>query len=223
MPRATWLALIADLRASRSIPKSDRQGIDKALLSAAKQTVRRRSSSVRLGPEILKGDELQLVFAPEAPCLLIAIELRGRLRVLTRGRADLRIGLGSGPIDRLDRRGRPFSSDGPAFHLARAAIEHTWSMAGARRIAWRQGHDGVDSVIDPVLGLVDAITARWTLAQWEAVIGRLEDKSLDAIARNHAVSFQSVSKRLLAASWREVEATLFTLQRLNSSNSTLKG
>jgi hypothetical protein len=222
MSRAHWLVLIADLRASREIPARSRRAVDKALLRAASLVARNHQASIRLGPQILKGDELQLVLKPEASPLFIATELRGRLRVLSKGMADVRIGLGSGAIERLSPRG-PFSSDGAAFHLARAAIEHAETLGGARSVAWRTGREVTDEIVDSVLGLVDAVTARWTRPQWEAVLGRIEGRSLEGIARGHTVSFQSVSKRLIAASWREVESTLLTLQRLNSTNSTPGG
>jgi len=219
VPNVRWLVLIADLRASRAIPARKRMDVDRALAAASAAVVRNSPRSIRLRPQILKGDELQVVLAPDAPALLFALELRARLRVLSKGAADLRVGIGSGAIDRLSPKG-PFSSDGRAFHLARAAIERSEAGGGARRFAWLTGRESVDAVIDPVLGLVDAVAARWTVAQWEAVIGRLEGRSLDAIAQAHDVSFQSVSKRLIAASWKEVEAVLLTLQRLNATDST---
>ncbi len=219
MSKPQWVVLIADLRASRAIPPRNRAAVDKALARAAAGVASNHRGSIRLGPQILKGDELQLVLQPEAPALRIATELRGRLRLLSKGAADVRIGLGGGRIDRLSPRG-PFSSDGPAFHLARAAIEHAAAVGGSRRVAWRSGRAEDDAIVDSVLGLIDAVTTRWTVPQWEAVIGRAEGRSLEAIAASHAVSFQSVSKRLIAASWKEVESALLTLQRLNSPDST---
>lgn len=219
MPSARWLVLIADLRASRAIPARKRADVDRAFSAAADAVARNRPKSIRLRPQILKGDELQVVLTPDAPVLLFALELRARLRVLSKASADLRVGIGSGTIERLSSKG-PFSSDGRAFHLARSAIERSEASGGGRRFAWLTGRESNDALVDPLLSLVDAVAARWTVPQWEAVVGRLEGLSLDEIARTHRVSFQSVSKRLIAASWKEVEAALLALQRLNAADST---
>ena len=65
-----------------------------------------------------------------------------------------------------------------------------------------------DAAAASVLALLDVIAARWTRPQWEAIAGRLEGDGLHEIARHTKVSFQSVSKRLRAASWNEVAEAL---------------
>jgi hypothetical protein len=75
--------------------------------------------------------------------------------------------------------------------------------------------------------------SRWTRPQWEAIVGRLEDKGLEGIARDSGVSFQSVSKRLRAASWSEVASAYAWIearagaaaqpQKVESRHSTSRG
>lgn len=200
----TWIVLIADLRGSKTFERERRSAVDRALDAAVRRTVRRFGDAFRLEPEQLRGDELQAVLRPAAPALAVLTHLRGHLATAGPEAPALRAGLGSGPVERLSTKG-PFASDGAAFHRARAALEHAKS-GGSRLTAWRTGVDRFDSLSDAMLALADVLTARWTRPQWEAIVGRLEDKGLEGIARERGVSFQSVSKRLRAASWNEVAA-----------------
>jgi len=204
MDGRTWLALIADLRSSREIPARERPRVDRALRQAIVRVMRLHGSHFRMTPEVLRGDELQAVLRPDAPALMVLTYLRAQL-VLGAGRGvALRAGLGRGTIQRLSPRG-PFSSDGEAFHRARAALESTKRSGGARLTGWITGDPSVDRFASVTLALIDSFASRWTGPQWEAIAGRLEGKGLDAIARERQVSFQSVSKRLRAASWSEVQ------------------
>src|SRR5262249_49697680 len=158
-------------------------------------------------PEMLKGDEIQMVLRPEASALRLALYLRGQLAVNTSRNVTIRIGMGTGGIDRLSRNG-PFQSDGPAFHNARAAVDRVRKAGGSRSTALRTGEAFLDGVADPVLGLQDAITTRWTLPQWSAVLERIKGKELRLIAGPANVSVQSISKVLRAASWNEVRDSI---------------
>jgi hypothetical protein len=198
-----WQAMIADLRSSRAIPARERPGVDRALRRAITRVQRQFGRDFRLDPEVLRGDELQAVLQPGAPALRIVTYLRAQL-VIAAGRSlALRVGLGSGTIQRLSRRG-PFASEGEAFHRAREALEAAKRGSG-RLTGWITGDPFVDRLAAVTLALLDSYTARWTSPQWEAIAGRLEGKGLHEIARAERVSFQSVSKRLRAATWSEVQ------------------
>jgi len=214
VPERIWQVLIADLKSSRELSARERAVVERALRRAILQTLRFHGARFRMIPELLRGDELQAVLRPEAPALTILTYLRARLATAAGRRVELRAGIGRGAIQRLSPRG-PFASDGPAFHRARAALERARQAGGPRRTGWQTGDQRFDDLADAVLGLTDACGTRWTLPQWEAVAGRIEGKGLHAIARGERVAFQSVSKRLRAASWNEVEAA-FQLLELQS-------
>ncbi len=206
-----WVVLIADLRGSRALAGARRAAVDRALQRAAQRTANRFDAAFRLAPQILRGDELQAVLRAGAPAITVLTYLRGQLAIATEHAPALRAGLGSGAIGRMSPKG-PFASDGPAFHRARAALERTKKAGGTRLTAWITGAAEFDARADAMLALADAFTARWTRPQWEAIVGRIEDKGLEGIARAHGVSFQSVSKRLRAASWNEVAAVYARLE-----------
>lgn len=199
-----WLALIADLRSSRDIPARERPRVDRALRQAIVRVMRLHGRHFRMAPEVLRGDELQAVLRPDAPALMVLTYLRAQIALGAGRGIALRAGLGRGTIQRLSPRG-PFSSDGEAFHRARAALESAKRSGGARLTGWVTGDPSVDRLASVTLALTDSFATRWTGPQWEAIAGRLEGKGLDAIARERQVSFQSVSKRLRAASWSEVQ------------------
>lgn len=211
MADPVWQVVIADLRASRAIPGPERGRVDRALARAAASAHRRFEAHVRLGPDVLKGDELQCVLRAGAPALSFVTYLRARVALEAGARTELRAGIGAGSVARLSRRG-PFASDGEAFHRARAALEAARATGGTRRTGWVAGDPLFDPLADAVLGLADAVMVRWTGPQWEAVAGRLEAKGLFAIARERGVAFQSVSKRLRAASWSEFQRAMEVLE-----------
>jgi SatD family (SatD) len=208
----SWIVLIADLTGSRTLAPRRRAAVDRALERAATRTTRRYPHAIRLAPQVLRGDELQAVLRPDAPALAVLTCLRAEFRLGVERAPRLRAGLGSGPIARLSPKG-PFASDGEAFHRARAAIERVERGSASRLTAWITGNLAFDRDVDPVLALADALVVRWTRPQWEAILGRLEEKGLERIARERGVTFQSVSKRLRAASWNEVAEVYSGVER----------
>lgn len=204
---ARWTVVIADVAASRQFPPARRRALDAALKRAAARTLRRWPQAFRLAPELQRGDELEAVLRADAPVLELVLHLRAQLRAALPERVELRVGIGTGPIALLSRKG-PFASEGVAFHRARNALESMAARSGTARTAWESGDPAFDAPAASVLTLLDVIAARWTRPQWEAIAGRLEGDGLHEIARHTKVSFQSVSKRLRAASWNEVAEAL---------------
>jgi hypothetical protein len=202
-----WHVLIADVAASRQIPPGRRRVLDGVLRRAAGRTRSRWAEAFRLAPELQRGDELEAVLRPDAPMLDLVLHLRAQIRAALAERVELRVGIGTGPIALMSRKG-PFASEGIAFHRARNALEAVSARGGVARTGWESGDPDFDAPAASVLALLDVITARWTRPQWEAIAGRLEGEGLHEIARRTRVSFQSVSKRLRAASWNEVAEAL---------------
>lgn len=219
MSEAVWQVIIADLASSRELSARERPGVDRALRRAIARTVRRFEPHFRLAPEVLRGDELQAVLRAGAPALAIVTYLRAQLVTGLGRRIRLRAGLGRGRISRMSPRG-PFASDGEAFHRARRALDRARGGGGSRVTEWVAGDRFFDALAHAVLGLADAFVVRWTVPQWEAIAGRLEGRRLHGIARGRGVSFQSVSKRLRAAAWNDVQPAL---ELLESASRVLDG
>src|SRR5690349_16784594 len=219
MAERVWQVLIADLKASREIPARERPRVDRALRLAIQRILRAHGAWFRLVPQVLKGDELQAVLKPDAPALTLLTHLRARLVAEAGRKVELRAGIGRGAIARLSPQG-PFASEGEAFHRARAALDQVRRGGGTRLTGWSTGEPSFDAVAEGVLGLMDAFMSRWTVPQWEAVAGRLEGKGLHDIARERRIAFQSVSKRLRAASWGDIEAAMGMLEQRGGGDPT---
>lgn len=213
MAQPNWQVLIADVRASRRLSPGLRARLPVEIRRALRQAQALDDKAFRLAPELLKGDEIQAVLRVDAAALQLVTYLRAALAVATDGAVQLRIGIGGGAIDRLSRKG-PFESDGPAFHRARAALEQARAGGGSRATAWVIGEQVFDRFSDGLLGLYDAVSTRWTVPQWAAIRGRIEGKEQRVIASESRVSIQSVSKRLLLASWNEVRSAVALLEQL---------
>lgn len=149
--------------------------MDRALTRAIDRTLHLHREHFRLGPQMLKGDELQAVLRPDAPALSILTYLRAQLAGREGWVMRLRVGLGAGRITRLSPKG-PFASEGEAFHRARAAIDGLKVGRVVRLTGWVTGDAHFNRWAGSMLPLLDAIMNRWTPAQWEAVAGRLETR-----------------------------------------------
>ncbi len=209
-----WQVLIADIKSSKKLAPRDRLQVDRALQKAIIRVLKAHGEHFRLAPEVLRGDEMQAVLRPGAPILSILTCLRAHLMLGAGEVEGLRAGIGQGPLLRVSPKG-PFASEGEAFHRAREALESVRPHGGSRMTAWKSGETQFDASADVVLGLVDALAARWTRPQWEAILGRLEGKGLHGIAKETGVKFQNVSKRLRAASWNEVQAAIDHLDAIS--------
>jgi hypothetical protein len=121
-------------------------------------------------------------------------------------------GIGLGAIPILHAR-NPFESEGPAFHLARRALDSLKDKKHGRTLtAWITDHPPFDEAAKAILPLLDSYFARWTREQWEAIVHRLPGSTMQTIGDELGVAGQAVHKRLSAARWREVEKAIEYLE-----------
>lgn len=207
MAAGRWSVLILDVKGSRRVALDGGRGTVELVRAAIRDTVRWQSRGFRLAPELLKGDEVQAVLHAQAPPLRTLFHLRAGVAERSRGKVQLWSAIGRGAIDRLSSKG-PFESDGPAFHRARHALDSAKRAGSARQTAAETGDTATDRTLRAILGLLDALAARWTPLQWQGVHRRLEGGTMQSIAKKTDVSFQMVSKRLRAVSWNEVDEAI---------------
>ncbi len=176
--RASRCVVIGDLVGSRSAPnrRALHRAVERALVSA--------NAAVPAVTElrITVGDEFQGAYAT----LGAAIEAALRVRLELLPGADVRVGIGRGPVQLLDaERGL---EDGPGWWAARAAIESV-EQAAARaatrhlRTAYRPAPDGGDedstgrsSGADAAV--VDANAVNAALLCRDHLVGSLSDRSV---------------------------------------------
>ncbi|GIG39824.1 hypothetical protein [Cellulomonas phragmiteti] len=159
------------------------------------------------GFERTVGDEVQGVLDdPE-------VVVDTALRVLRDG--GWSVGIGAGAVDE-PLPASPREGAGPAFVLARDAVEAAKSRQRPVPVAVRGADEVAASDADAVLALLGAVAARRTDAGWAAVDAAREAEAggQDVVARALGVSQQAVSQRLRTAMWAEEVAARPAAARL---------
>ena len=167
-----------------------------------------RPEGVALGFERTVGDEVQGVL--EDAALAVAVTLH----VLRHG--GWSVGIGCGRVDEpLADTSR--AASGPAFVLARDAVEAAKSRQRVVPLAVRGAHHQAGLDAQAVLTLVAAVAARRTAPGWEAV-DAVDAAGLDArqedVAAGMGITQQAVSQRLRTALYDETRAASGAAARL---------
>jgi hypothetical protein len=154
------------------------------------------------------GDEVQAVF--DDPGLAVEVALD----VLRRG--GWSVGIGAGPVDTpLPATAR--AGSGPAFVLARAAVEAAKSRQRSVALTVRGSDSDRAQDAEAVLVLLAALRARRTQPGWavvDAVTRAGGTVRQEDLAHSLGVSQQAVSQRLRTALWAEEHAALPLTARL---------
>lgn len=155
--------------------------------------------------EVFRGDSWQLCLRRPSLVVTAAVFIRAGFKA---NEFDSRIGLGWGPVDRLDA-DRIRESSGPAFTRSGQALDGL----GKDRLLAVASCDGAapgpNDMLDAGVGLLDALISRWTQSESVAVYGALRKLSQEAIAllpqaqtkQGTAPSRQAIQDALRRISW----------------------
>ncbi|MFW6174434.1 MAG: SatD family protein [Chloroflexota bacterium] len=211
MPESLYVALIGDIAGSREL--QDRAETQHRLQEqiALVNGDLSASGAIAAPLALTQGDEIQaLLRAPEAAVDII-VRLSDELFPLR-----IRHGLGLGGLSTAP--GPPWevgSLDGPAFHLAREAIESAWE--GGHWVVTRGFGEVSDLAADALFGLMDAVRSGWTEKQaaYSRDARRMMQKD---VAARHGVRPSVVSESLKASSHAAVIAGEQAARALLSSH-----
>lgn len=153
------------------------------------------------------GDEVQAALGEPADVVDLTL---GVLRA-----GGWTVGIGAGPVHEP----MPDSvraAQGPAFILAREAVEAAKSRARAVPVAVRGADPQAAADAEAVLALLGAVLERRTRAGWEAVdeVVARPDATQDELAVRLGITQQAVSQRLRTALWSEERAARAAATRL---------
>jgi len=203
-PRAT--AFIGDVSSSRDLGSEERGELQRQLEALLDRVNRELHEAILADFTITVGDEFQGLLVRPGALPELVWRLRDRL-------PDVRFwtGVGFGTLD-TELEDRAIGMDGPAFHLAREALEaaHDEGLHGGVFSGF--GED--DGVLGGLARLLDWQRQGFTDAQREAVRRVRAGETQTEAARKIGVSRQAVSKRLAAAGWtayRDAEESLRSL------------
>lgn len=191
-PSPSVAALIGDLVGSRTAV--DRQALHARLAALLEQANDRFRPLGRL--QVTVGDEFQGRFADVGSALTAAFWLRVQLAP----EADVRHGIGWGPVAPLDDR----VEDGPGWWAARAAIEAVAEQAanpGTRlaRTAYRpaEAGDGPDpAAVNAALACRDQLVGQVSGRSLRLLRGLLDGVSQTRLAEQEGISGSAVSQRV---------------------------
>ena len=148
-----------------------------------------------------RGDAFQMLLADPAEALATALRIRATLRTieLPSGKLDARLGIGCGPVEFPGR--SLAESDGTAFRRSGTALDE---LSEPDRLSIATDDPDLDADWNATFRLLDAVVERWTPAQAEAIVRRLDGRSQTEIAEGLGVTQAAIQQRLKAASWDAV-------------------
>jgi hypothetical protein len=201
-----YLAVLGDVVRSRD--HADREDLQRELREALELA---NARAVAVQPLALTiGDEFQGLYRNLADALEATLSIRLSLHQ----RADVRFGIGWGPLTTYDEDRAPFEQDGPAWWAAREAIVRVREIVHQREMPRGVRSVLVTAAADPgakgsarqVEGLVNAfllcrdeLVASMSARDAETMRFLLEGESPSAIAERQGVSLSAVSQRSIRA------------------------
>ncbi|HHV62155.1 MAG TPA: hypothetical protein GXX51_05900 [Firmicutes bacterium] len=157
-----------------------------------------------------RGDEIQAVCRGYLQAPEVVRQLRFFCLPLR-----LRVGIGVGRLENNYWSPNPWDMNGSAFVRARESLESLGKGVQARTLV-SSGNQDFDSVVNTILGLVDAIQNRWTQAQWDAIHVYERLGTYSEAGKALGIALQNVQKRCKAANWvavRQAEEAIRLLGR----------
>ncbi|MBN7797549.1 SatD family protein [Parahaliea mediterranea] len=179
------LALIGDIVDSRGV---EERGALQRSLNALFDDLNRRFADSLLSPLTLTlGDEFQALFARADDLWTVITCLQAAVHPV-----QVRFGLGLGDIVTDINPQAALGMDGPAFHLARDAVEALKDEGGLLRVAGLEDGD----LINPTLLLLSDAQTRWRGTRFRVFRDYLGDRPVEEIAKDLDISKVAVYKNI---------------------------
>jgi hypothetical protein len=195
---ATYVALIADVIASRRLAPARRAALQRELRRVLPNWSRRWHASLAARFAVTQGDEIECLLTHAAPIWEIAHALRTRFADV-----DWTVACGQGPVSTSLSRGITAPEvDGPCFHLARAALTH----AKARRLLFAfAGFGDRQPLLEGLASYYSALYWAWTSRQRTAA-ARLRTGPPHDAARALRIDRSAISHLARRMAWPLVRA-----------------
>ena len=203
-----YAVLTGDIIKSTALSQSDLEDVRTGVLNTVDEVKGWKRGLVKGKAEFFRGDTWQLLLTSPAMALRVSVFLRASL--LAAGKADSRIAVGLGRVEKVSPR-RVSLSTGEAFVLSGHGLDGMTQYSRMTILAPKSA--GALSEWLPVLGhLCDALISRWTERQAEIVCSAVhprEAKQEDiAETLDPPISRQAVTKALDGADWNAVRASI---------------
>ena len=202
--------LIADIVKSREI--NNREMVQKDLKKELER-MSRESENLVSTPSLLRGDEIEAAFENPLECFLQFERIEDILFP-----HKLRGGIGIGTVD-TGISESVSEMDGPAFHLAREALNESEKTGEKSVILVKSENTEWDEMINTVLRLFSAVKEEWTQREREISLFYLrnQSKTHEEISEYFDISRPMVSKTLSSAHIKSIkDARKFLFRNLSS-------
>ncbi len=192
---ARFLAIIGDMRGSRSTP--ERAHAQRLMEEALARVNREKKDHLAARFVVTLGDEFQGLVRGAGAAMGVLLALEGALVGI-----PVRYGVGWGTLSTA-LRDEALGMDGPCFHEARGAVDR-----GKQEDRWVtvSGFGADDEIVNGILSLMEAVRGEWTDIQAATVAETRRAATQRDVAAARGRSESTVSKALKAAHYDQLLA-----------------
>jgi SatD family (SatD) len=189
------IVVVGDLVASRSI--AGRSAVQNELKAALKGLNGKKRSDLLSPYTITLGDEFQAVFCGAERVFPDALRIMRAIHPVR-----IRFSFGIGRIDTPINRKQAIGMDGPAFHLARTAIE---GLKRTKTLFVLAAPAGIDvALANGSLDLVSHLVRKWDRNQFDMLLGAFDRHPVKDIAVDLGVTDKAVYKAVEAGAMKTI-------------------
>ena len=192
----TYIAVIADIKESKKI--SNRNEVQKQLGQVLTEINEKYNNDIYSKFTITLGDEFQGLLCNGANTMNIISDIERRMFPV-----KLRFGIGIGEIITDVNKEISIGADGPAYHMARKAIEHLKADEKKKRTNTADtrieidGNEKAALLLNTILSLLTIIKENWSDRQREIIWDMLEHQdSQMSVANRLNIKQPSVQKSM---------------------------
>ena len=195
-----YVALIGDIIESKKI--QDRAQAQQKLLQLMKELNQQYQKYLVSPFTVTAGDEFQALFLPNSDMFQIMDQLS-----MAFAPYEIRFGIGAGDMITEINKEQSIGSDGPAYWLAREAINyvHDKNDYGINHISVSLADEEVGQTINAILAACSFIQSKWTEVQYDVLKQLLTENIYDEtfshkeIARSLGITPSAFNKRIKAS------------------------
>ena len=195
-----YIALIGDIIESKKI--QDRAQVQQHLLQLMKELNQQYQNYLVSPFTVTTGDEFQALFSPNSYMFQIIDQLSVAFSPY-----EIRFGIGVGDIITEINKEQSIGSDGPAYWLAREAINHIHDKNdyGINHISVFLANEEVNWTVNAMLAACSFIQSKWTEVQYDVLKQLLAENIYDEtfshkeMARSLGITPSAFNKRIKAS------------------------
>lgn len=198
-----YFAIIGDMIGSRTL--KNRSAIQKKFAAALKTIQKQYTEQIVSPLTVTIGDEFQAILKDTSQLFNILYEIEQSLKTIS-----LRYGFGIGVITTEINYSAAIGMDGPAFHMARAAIEQ--ARKSGRHYALHCKDALIEKRLNTLLNWLDISTSNWSPEKRTILHLYRHNVMQKEIARLVSMSQSAVSQHINAPAFHLVHQTQLLIQ-----------